>query len=155
MMVVIFAACSLGAATPFRGRRAENALKADGPLHVYELKMSNPTEKAIEEMHVRLTETMAGNRRLLDKIAFEEACSNKLKRELGMSTLLHISPLDRLAAPTVASAPGGASAADDLIENVYVQMHTRLQAELSKRSELERRVRDAQNLTTLLTAQRG
>lgn len=124
-------------------------------MYVCDKMMTHPTENAITELHARLMDTMASNRRLVDAIAFEEACSNKLKRELGMSTLLHVSPLDRLVANHVPSSPGGASASDDLIEHVYVQMFTRLQVELGKKSELERRVVDARNLTALLTEQRG
>lgn len=113
------------------------------------------SELAVNELHARLTETAAGNRRLMDMLAFEEACAHKLKRELGMSTLLHKSPMDRLSSTRVPVAPCHVSASDDQVENAYVQMYARLQTELRKRSELERRVLDAQNLTALLTEQRG
>jgi hypothetical protein len=50
-------------------------------------------EVSMLETYSRLMDTLAGNQRLLDIIAFEEACVHKLKRGC-MSTLLHRSPLD-------------------------------------------------------------
>jgi hypothetical protein len=87
----------------------------------------------------------------VDTIKFEEACATKLKRELGMSTLLFKSPLDRLSPADVKMPPCYAGAEAGHMERECAQLLTRLQSELRKKAQLEREVYDAHNLSALLT----
>jgi hypothetical protein len=105
----------------------------------------------LEDLHSRLMDVQAFNRRLSDMIAFEEACVNKLKRAMGISTLLFKSPWDRLSSVAVKLQPCCAGSMASDIERECAQMLTRLQSELRKKAQLERDVYDAQNMSALLT----